>query len=76
SEQTYHHRKKAAAPSSEGSDLKGLVALEEENKKLKNLLPQRLRKAQSRRNRRAARRARPLHPHPRGGARRSRSRTL
>ncbi|RWN56919.1 MAG: transcriptional regulator [Mesorhizobium sp.] len=43
-EQTYYHWKKAAAPSSDGDDLKDLVALEEENKRLKNLLAERLRK--------------------------------
>lgn len=44
SEQTYYHWKKAAAPSSDGDDLKDLVALEEENKRLKRLLAERLRK--------------------------------
>lgn len=44
SEQTYYHWKKAAAPSSDGDDLKDLVALEEENKRLKSLLAERLRK--------------------------------
>ncbi len=44
SEQTYYHWKKAAAPSSHGDDLKDLVALEEENKRLKSLLAERLRK--------------------------------
>ncbi|RWB62461.1 MAG: transcriptional regulator [Mesorhizobium sp.] len=43
SEQTYYHWKKAAAPSN-GDDLKDLVALEEENKRLKSLLAERLRK--------------------------------
>ncbi|TIT41764.1 MAG: transcriptional regulator, partial [Mesorhizobium sp.] len=33
SEQTYYHWKKAAAPASDGDDLKDLVALEEENKR-------------------------------------------
>ncbi|WP_287346125.1 transposase [Mesorhizobium sp.] len=42
SEQTYYHWKKAAAPSSDGDDLKDLVALEEENKRLKSLLAERL----------------------------------
>ncbi|WP_287100062.1 transposase [Mesorhizobium sp.] len=40
SEQTYYHSKNAAAPSSDGDDLKDLVALEEENKRLKSLLAQ------------------------------------
>ncbi len=44
SEQTYYQWKKAAAPSAESSDLKDLVALEEENKRLKGLLLARLRK--------------------------------
>lgn len=44
SEQTYYHWKKAAAPASDGDDLKDLVALEEENKRLKSLLAERLRK--------------------------------
>lgn len=44
SEQTYYHWKKAAAPSPDGDGLKDLVALEEENKRLKNLLAERLRK--------------------------------
>jgi len=45
SEQTYYQWKKAAAPaSSQGDDLKDLVALEEENVRLKKLLAERLRK--------------------------------
>lgn len=45
SEQTYYHWKKAAqAPASSSGDLKDLIALEEENKRLKNLLAVRLRK--------------------------------
>jgi Transposase len=44
SEQTYYHWKKAASPVSESNDLKDLVALEEENKRLKGLLAERLRK--------------------------------
>ncbi|RWQ65584.1 transposase [Mesorhizobium sp.] len=44
SEQTYYHWKKAAAPAPDGDDLKDLVALEEENKRLKSLLAERLRK--------------------------------
>lgn len=44
SEQTYYHWKKAAAPPSDSGDLKDLVALEEENKRLKALLAERLRK--------------------------------
>ncbi|GLS33473.1 Transposase [Mesorhizobium albiziae] len=44
SEQTYYHWKKAAAPASGGDDLKDLVALEEENKRLRSLLTKRLRK--------------------------------
>ncbi|NGO56275.1 transposase [Mesorhizobium camelthorni] len=44
SEQTYYQWKKAAAPASDGDDLKDLVALEEENKRLKSLLAERLRK--------------------------------
>ncbi|KUM25562.1 transcriptional regulator [Mesorhizobium loti] len=44
SEQTYYHWKKAAAPPSDSGDLRDLVALEEENKRLKNLLAERLRK--------------------------------
>lgn len=44
SEQTYYHWKKAAVPASAGDDLKDLLALEEENKRLKRLLAERLRK--------------------------------
>ncbi|WP_266065040.1 transposase [Brucella intermedia] len=44
SEQTYYQWKKAAEPSSESGDLKDLLALEEENKRLKSLLAERLRK--------------------------------
>lgn len=44
SEQTYYHWKKTAAPASESGDLKDLLALEEENKRLKSLLAERLRK--------------------------------
>ena len=44
SEQTYYQWKKTAAPTSEGGDLKDLLALEEENKRLKSLLAERLRK--------------------------------
>lgn len=44
SEQTYYQWKKAAGPSSESGDLKDLLALEEENKRLKRLLAERLRK--------------------------------
>ncbi|WP_394890320.1 transposase [Mesorhizobium sp. AaZ16] len=44
SEQTYYHWKKIAAPASQSDDLKDLVALEEENKRLKSLLAERLRK--------------------------------
>ncbi|PSJ63157.1 transposase [Pseudaminobacter soli (ex Li et al. 2025)] len=44
SEQTYYHWKKAAAPVSESNDLKDLLALEDENKRLKSLLAERLRK--------------------------------
>ncbi|MDN5850173.1 MAG: transposase [Nitrococcus sp.] len=44
SEQTYYHWKKAAAPASESGDLKDLLALEDENKRLKALLAGRLRK--------------------------------
>ncbi|PDQ18697.1 transposase [Mesorhizobium sanjuanii] len=43
SEQTYYHWKRAAAPRSDGDDLKDLVALEKENKRLKSLLAERLR---------------------------------
>lgn len=44
SEQTYYQWKKTAAPASESGDLKDLLALEEENKRLKSLLAERLRK--------------------------------
>lgn len=45
SEQTYYQWKKAAVPSpSQGDDLKDLLALEEENARLKKLLAERLRK--------------------------------
>ncbi|MBZ9711136.1 transposase [Mesorhizobium sp. ESP7-2] len=44
SEQTYYQWKKAATPASDGGDLKDLLALEEENKRLKGLLAERLRK--------------------------------
>lgn len=44
SEQTYYQWKKAAAPTSESDELKDLVALEEENKRLKEMLADRLRK--------------------------------
>ncbi|MHA6688548.1 transposase [Mesorhizobium sp. A556] len=44
SEQTYYQWKKTAAPASESGDLKDLLALEEENKRLKILLAERLRK--------------------------------
>jgi len=44
SEQTYYQWKKTATPASEGGDLKDLLALEEENKRLKSLLAERLRK--------------------------------
>jgi len=43
SEQTYYYWKKAVALPSDGGDLKDLVALEEENKRLKSLLAERLR---------------------------------
>ncbi|MES4992382.1 transposase [Phyllobacterium sp. 22229] len=43
SEQTYYQWKKATRPS-DGDDLKDLVALEEENKRLKSLLAQQLRR--------------------------------
>ncbi|AZO12821.1 transcriptional regulator [Mesorhizobium sp. M3A.F.Ca.ET.080.04.2.1] len=43
-EQTYYHWKKAAAGPAEGDGLKDLVALEEENKRLKGLLAAQLRK--------------------------------
>ncbi len=44
SEQTYYQRKKAAAPAPESDALKDLVALEEENKRLKKMLAEHLRK--------------------------------
>ncbi|MER8406914.1 transposase [Mesorhizobium sp. M1307] len=44
SEQTYYQWKKIAAPAADSGDLKDLLALEEENKRLKNLLADRLRK--------------------------------
>jgi putative transposase len=44
SEQTYYQWKKAAASVPEGGELKDLVALEEENARLKKLLAERLRK--------------------------------
>jgi hypothetical protein len=44
SEQTYYQWKKAAASTSESGDLKDLLALEEENARLKGLLAERLRK--------------------------------
>lgn len=44
SEQTYYHWKRASAPEARGDDLKDLVALEDENKRLKALLAKRLRK--------------------------------
>lgn len=44
SEQTYYQWKKAATPVSASGDLKDLLALEEENKRLKTLLAERLRK--------------------------------
>ncbi|MBS3651917.1 transposase [Pseudaminobacter sp. 19-2017] len=44
SAQTYYHWKKAAAPASSSDDLKDLIALEEENKRLKSLLAERLRR--------------------------------
>lgn len=44
-EQTYYQwKKKAPAPAQAGDDLKDLLALEEENKRLRNLLAERLRK--------------------------------
>ncbi|MGX9574263.1 transposase [Mesorhizobium sp. f-mel] len=43
-EQTYYHWRKAATPVSGSDDLKDLVALEDENKRLKSLLAERLRK--------------------------------
>ncbi|BCH05162.1 hypothetical protein MesoLj131b_71610 (plasmid) [Mesorhizobium sp. 131-2-5] len=44
SEQTYYYWKRAVAPSADSGDLRDLVALEEENKRLKNMLADRLRK--------------------------------
>lgn len=44
SEQTYYQWKKAASPAAEGDDLKDLLALEQENKRLKKMLAERLRK--------------------------------
>jgi hypothetical protein len=44
SEQTYYQWKKAAAPAFESDELKDLLALEEENKRLKKMLAERLRK--------------------------------
>jgi len=44
SEQTYYQWKKVVTPASASGDLKDLLALEEENKRLKNLLAERLRK--------------------------------
>lgn len=44
SEQTYYHWKKAAAPAAPSDELTDLLALENENKRLKNLLAERLRK--------------------------------
>ncbi|MDX8470017.1 transposase [Mesorhizobium sp. VK23B] len=44
SEQTYYLWKKAATPAADSDELKDLVALEEENKRLKSLLADRLRK--------------------------------
>jgi hypothetical protein len=44
SEQTYYQWRKAAAPKLESGDLKDLLALEEENTRLKGLLAERLRK--------------------------------
>ncbi|MFK0692299.1 transposase [Mesorhizobium sp. IMUNJ 23033] len=44
SEQTYYQwKKKAAAPAQAGDDLKDLLALEDENKRLRSLLAERLR---------------------------------
>ncbi|WP_245307332.1 MULTISPECIES: transposase [Mesorhizobium] len=51
SEQTYYKWKKAAPPASDGDNLKELVALEEENKRLKSLLAERLRKENAELNR-------------------------
>jgi hypothetical protein len=44
SEQTYYHWKKAAALAPESDELKDLVALEDENKRLKKMLAEHLRK--------------------------------
>lgn len=44
SEQTYYQWKKTATPAIKSDDLKDLLALEEENKRLKSLLADRLRK--------------------------------
>ena len=44
SQQTYYQWKKTAVPASDDGDLKNLIALEEENKRLKSLLAERLRK--------------------------------
>ncbi|MBS3652563.1 transposase [Pseudaminobacter sp. 19-2017] len=44
STQTYYHWKKAAPPAANGDELKDLLALEQENKRLKTLLAERLRK--------------------------------
>lgn len=44
SEQTYYQWKKAAASVPESGELKDLIALEEENSRLKKLLAERLRK--------------------------------
>ncbi|MER9632625.1 transposase [Mesorhizobium sp. M0228] len=44
SEQTYYQWKRATTPSSDSGELRDLVALEEENKRLKSLLADRLRK--------------------------------
>ncbi|RWD49603.1 MAG: transposase [Mesorhizobium sp.] len=43
SEQTYYAWKKASGPASTSDDLKDLIALEEENKRLKSMLAERLR---------------------------------
>ncbi|HSQ13467.1 MAG TPA: transposase, partial [Candidatus Deferrimicrobium sp.] len=44
SEQTYYQWKRAVAPKLESGELKDLVALEEENTRLKGLFAERLRK--------------------------------
>ncbi|MGX5845294.1 transposase, partial [Mesorhizobium sp. ArgA1] len=44
SEQTYYHWKRASTPAPRSDDLKDLLALEDENKRLKGLLAERLRK--------------------------------